>query len=274
MRELSGLQSDTAGPVQHAVRHHLDSGGSRTRATIGVAVGTALDLVPRDTVAVAAAAELLHNASLIHDDLQDQSKSRRDNDAVWARFGENLAICAGDLLVSAAYASLAQVSEPELAAELVTVAHAATARVINGQAQDLALQQACVKDFDLYREVAGEKSGPLLGLPLELALTAAGQHDYVPVARDAATSLATAYQIADDLEDEQRDVRKDAPSCLNAVAVLRNAGYIKPRQVARYQATLALRDAMRLSMYLPSGSGESMLECIEAVSNKLRASAA
>lgn len=272
MRELSGIDPVENGPVQRAVQHHLDAGGSRTRASMGISVGAALEIDTRDIIATATAAELLHNASLIHDDLQDGGLRRRGAASVWSVFGENIAICAGDLLISASYASLADASDAALTAEYVKLAHAATARVIDGQASDLELQQTDVYDFELYKSVAGGKSGPLLSLPLELAFVSAGLPNYVPVARDAATSLAIAYQVADDLEDEQRDSGEEGASCLNAVAILRKAGYLSPRKVARYQATLALREAMRLSMYLPHSSGEALISCIEAINNKLLAS--
>lgn len=274
MREIAGLQTSEEGPVLDAIRHHLESGGGRTRAMIAIGAGTALQLHLRDTIAIAAAAELLHNASLIHDDLQDQADERRGETAVWMKFGTDIAICAGDLLLSSAYAALATTSDPLKVASLVQVTHGATARVINGQAQDLALQDRHVDEFDTYSYVAGEKSGPLLSLPVELVLTAAGLTDYVDVAREAATSLAIAYQIADDLEDEQFDTREGVPGCLNAVDVLRRAKYQSPRRVARYKALLALGDALRLAMRLPSGSGESVLRCIEAVNTKLEAAAA
>ncbi len=269
MYEAAGLDRHPAGTVQLALKHHLESGGGRTRAKIGVSAGNALSLHARDTVAIAAAAELLHNASLIHDDLQDGARTRRGERAVWSLFGANVAICAGDALISAAYSVLAANTDPALTSALVRTTHDATARVIDGQARDLALQGESVSDFDIYQEVAGEKSGPLLGLPLELALTAAGFTDYVAVAREAASNLAIAYQIADDLEDEQFDIHSGA-GCLNAAVVLRNAGYSKPRRAAFHRGVLALREALRLTMYLPSECGEAFLACIEAVNTKLR----
>lgn len=269
MREVSDLDADSEGPVQAAIRHHLGSGGNRTRASIALRAGADLQLHPRDIVAIASAAELLHNASLVHDDVQDQAETRRNAASVWKAFGQDIAICTGDLLVSAAYAALASVSDQSMTAELVRVAHAATARVISGQAQDLKYQHVNGSDFGVYKYVAGEKSGPLLGLPLELVLCAAGFNDHVLAARDAATSLAIAYQITDDIEDELFDAQYSG--CLNAVTVLRNAGSDKPRQAARYEALLALREATRMTLYLPSECGESMLDCIEAVKSKLKA---
>ncbi len=272
MRDAAGLSASDAGVVQQAIAHHLESGGGRTRARIAIGTGNALMLQADDTVAIAAASELLHNASLIHDDLQDKSSNRRGSDAVWSRFGANVAICAGDLLVSAAYGVLASRADASRVAELSLVMHEATSRVINGQAEDLAAQSKGIENIESYKSIARGKSGPLLSLPVELALTAAGFPDYVPMAREATEQLAVAYQIADDLEDEYADSRAAGNGCLNAVIVLRKGGCADPREAARTQATRALREAIRYSTFLPQESGEPLLRCIEAVKAKLRAS--
>ncbi len=272
MQDAAGLSAHDAGIVQQAVSHHFDSGGGRTRARIAIGTGNALMLQAEDTVAIAAASELLHNASLIHDDLQDESLGRRGSDAVWSKFGADVAICAGDLLVSAAYGVLASRADATRVAELSLVMHEATARVINGQAEDLAAQSKGVENIAVYKSIARGKSGPLLSLPVELALTAAGFPDYIPMAREATEQLAIAYQIADDLEDEHADANASGEGCLNAVIVLRNGGCGDPREAARVQAAQALREAIRYSTYLPQESGAPLLRCIEAVKAKLRAS--
>ena len=272
MRDAAGLSAPDSGVVQQAIAHHLDSGGGRTRARIALGAGDALRLDARDTVAIAAAAELLHNASLIHDDLQDVSSSRRGADAVWSRFGANVAICAGDLLVSAAYGVLAGCSRSSRVAELSLLMHDATSRVINGQAQDLAAQSDGIPNIATYKTIARGKSGPFLSLPMELVLTIAGLANYIPAAREAAEQLAIAYQIADDLEDEVSDSQAPGLGCLNAVVVLRNGGSADPREAARTRALRALREALRQSMYLPQESGGPLLRCIEAVKTKIRAS--
>ena len=272
MRDAAGLSESDRSIVQQAIAHHLDSGGGRTRARIATETGNALMLRAADTVAIAAASELLHNASLIHDDLQDDSQKRRGTEAVWSKFGANVAICAGDLLVSAAYGVLASCSDASRVAEFNDVMHEATSRVINGQAEDLAAQSEGVADIATYKLIARGKSGPLLSLPVELALTAARFPDYIAVAREAAEQLAIAYQIADDLEDEDADARAAGRGCLNAVFVLRDGGAADPREAARNEAAQALCEAMRYSMYLPNESGEPLLRCIEAVRAKLRAS--
>ena len=205
MCSLTDITHESFSVAHEAVRYHLESGGRLTRAVIGLEGGNALGIQQVDSVALAACAELLHNASLIHDDLQDRSLERRERVAVWSKFSEAIAICAGDLLVSAAYASLVAVTDKEKLGELVAAVHAATAVVIAGQARDLLLQNACLADFQVYRQIAGAKSGLRLGLPLELALIAADGAEDCLMARAAATDLAVAYQIADDIADEQAD---------------------------------------------------------------------
>ncbi len=269
MRSAAGLATAGAGVVQEAIADHFESGGGRTRARIAIGAGNALQLDARDIVSIAAGAELMHNASLIHDDLQDRAETRRNAPSVWSRYGANIAICAGDLLVSAAYGVLA--SATARSADLAFVMHDATTRVINGQAEDLAAQPSSVAEIAKYRKIARGKSGPLLALPVELALTAAGFTNYTSIAREVAELLAVAYQIADDLEDEVFDTELSDDGCLNVVAVLRNSGCNDPRAAARYEASLALRDALRQAMYLPQGSGEPIVRCIEAVRAKLKA---
>ena len=74
--------------------------------------GLALGLSEPDVLCLAASAELLHNASLVHDDLQDQDGMRRGAPAVWKKYGSNVAICTGDLMLSAAYAALSVILVP------------------------------------------------------------------------------------------------------------------------------------------------------------------
>ena len=66
-----------------AALHHLNAGGQRIRSRLAVDSAHCLGLTARDGIALAATAELLHNASLIHDDLQDRDKVRRDCATVW-----------------------------------------------------------------------------------------------------------------------------------------------------------------------------------------------
>ena len=128
---------DARDVVSAAARHHFKAGGGRTRAKLGLAAARHLALLPQQAVALATVAELLHNASLIHDDIQDKTPSRRGRLAVWAKYGSDVAILVGDLMVSAAYAVLASFPDPAAMAPLLRRTHERTREVICGQAREI-----------------------------------------------------------------------------------------------------------------------------------------
>lgn len=238
------------GDAGQAAAYHLSAGGSRVRALLSLQAARALALADRDAFAIAAACELLHNASLVHDDLQDRDVLRRGREAVWRRHGDAAAICVGDLLLSAAYAALADVGAP--AGALIARMHRRVAEVIGGQCEDIALQGRSFGALETYERVARAKSAPLLILPLELALVLAGRGDAVAAAVEAGSLFAVGYQISDDLEDVERDALKEK---LNIVAVLAAAGVQEPQERARELAVTRFDQAHAAAMALPNGCG-------------------
>ncbi len=232
-----------------AGRHHLAAGGRRVRARLALSAGLALGLGESDAVALACSAELLHNASLVHDDVQDRDETRRDRPTVWRAFGAAVAICSGDLLLSAAYAALAGFSDRTVVPALIASAHERVATAIDGQCEDL---RGGLRSLEAYEAVARDKSGALLGLPLELALIGAGRAGALHAARVAAGHFAVGYQIADDLTDVAHDARRGA---LNIVPILRETEGAMAERVARGLAIGRLRDAAAGAAALPDGSG-------------------
>jgi len=206
-----------------AAAYHLAAGGQRLRARLAVHAALAFELDDTDGIALAVAAELLHNASLIHDDLQDRSTMRRGIDIVWAAFGDNVAICAGDLLLSAAYGALSQFSDAAKLPALIALIHERTSVAIRGQCADLYAGARTSRDIAGFEVIAVAKSGALLSLPLELAFRAAGFDAAALAGRKAAETFAIGYQIADDIADWIGD--SSVPCSFNAVQVLEAAGY-------------------------------------------------
>ncbi|SCC82727.1 Polyprenyl synthetase [Saliniramus fredricksonii] len=238
MREMLG--HGTA--ASHACRH-LDAGGNRVRARLALDTARILGLPEATNIAVAAASELLHNASLVHDDLQDGDTTRRGQPALWARFGAASALCAGDLLLSAAYAALVSAATSRTG-RAVAVMHEAVAATIAGQVDDLSATSDL--SFERAIDIAGAKSGPLIALPVRLCLILAEIEDDRHVMR-AATLLASGYQIADDLSDLEGD---RLAGTTNIVATSINAGHsvssARARAAAYARAQLAAsRDAAR-----------------------------
>ena len=214
MEQLTVAGSD---PASQAAEYHLRSGGSRVRCRLGLHAGQMLDLKPSAQCAIAAACELLHNASLIHDDLQDQDRYRRGSPCVWVKFGSDTALCTGDLFISAAYAALAPLAEHTALPPLMVATHHAVAQAVRGQVADTTLLNASSANVDAYLDTVSRKSGALLDLPQRLSLMASGHFQSLTLANDAVMAFAKAYQILDDLDDWQDDQKMGR---LNAVSVL------------------------------------------------------
>ncbi|MEC5218717.1 geranylgeranyl pyrophosphate synthase [Actimicrobium sp. GrIS 1.19] len=258
-----------------AATYHLHAGGSRIRARLALDAAFHLGLSARDAVAIASACELLHNASLVHDDLQDRDVQRRGADAVWKIYGEATAICTGDLLLSAAYAALADMDRSTCLQQMLSLVHARTAAAIRGQAADVSHRIRPILDVSTYLQIVAGKSGALLSLPLELALIAAGQGQWADKACEAAEAFAIGYQIADDLDDLEKDAgSEDVGQTLNLALLMRSGdavhagdGTVLQRCVtlAQHHLTVAAAGAAAL----PHESGRLLAELAIALNGRL-----
>lgn len=218
----SDAHNDRFDEAARAAAYHLQIGGRRVRARLALDAAHCLGLTASTAIILAATCELLHNASLIHDDLQDRDAHRRGAAAVWKTFGDATAICTGDLLLSSAYACLAELDDRTSLTSMMTLLHARTAEAIQGQTADVAHRTRPVEDIGTYLRIVVGKSGALLSLPLELALLAAGLEQWGGTAREAAHAFAIGYQIADDLDDVDKDAESAATApTLNVVWLLR-----------------------------------------------------
>lgn len=251
---MRSLVLHDTGEAGEAAAHHLSAGGSRLRARLALHACSALGVPAEHAIAVASACELLHNASLVHDDLQDRGAQRRGQDTVWRKHGDAAAICVGDLLLSAAYGALAPTGAS--AGQLITRMHLRVGTVIRGQCDDLALQGGTLTSLETYERIAQGKSGPLLILPLELALVLGGRQDAIGTAVEAGALFAVGYQAADDLDDVERDAFNEE---LNVVAVLAARGERRPHDAARALAIDRFQQCMAAAARLPQDSGELLV---------------
>ena len=261
MRAYCDGEAGANNAITSAAAFHLEAGGKRTRARLTLDASQRLGLPQSDAVALAAATELLHNASLVHDDLQDRDEWRRGKPALWRAYGANVAICVGDLMISAAYAALAEVSRPDVLPRLLRTLHDAVAVCIRGQHRDLKAQQIPVRHFADYEAIAIGKSAPLLALPLVLPLIAAGDEGAAQQAATTAEHFAIGYQIADDLEDVALDRGEGGrPAGLNAVLVLQtSAAFAQAAAEAAERGLSHLDQATDLAEQLPRQSGLSFV---------------
>jgi geranylgeranyl diphosphate synthase, type II len=178
-------------PLGDSMRHAL--GGKRVRPVLCLATGDAVGAPVERLLPAAAAVELVHSFSLVHDDLPalDDDRERRGAPSVWAAYGEATAILAGDALLGEALRLALTYPSPVVARELVT----ATLRMIGGQQLDLQ------GGAELER-LHALKTGALFGASIMCGLWAAGVPEpaHGPW-RAFAAEVGLLFQIVDDLLD-------------------------------------------------------------------------
>ena len=200
LRLALGERLDIAGEM---VAECLRGGGKRLRAHLALAAGHAIGVEDETLVPWAAACELLHNATLIHDDIQDADPVRRGLPTVWARYGAGQAINAGDLMLMLPFLAVGEIeAPPAIRSRLYAAIAVAAARTARGQAAEMELPNQDEVGWPQWICVAEGKSGALLGLPVQGAAILAGLDDCSSQALAGAFSRAgVLYQLQDDLLD-------------------------------------------------------------------------
>jgi geranylgeranyl diphosphate synthase, type II len=187
--ELARLPfADELGRLEEALRYSLLGGGKRIRPVLCLATGEALGRDPAELLPAACSLELVHTFSLVHDDLPalDDDDLRRGQPSAHVRFGEDVAILAGDALLTEAFRLILAYPAPNPARELAT----ATLGMIGGQYVDVTtngeldgaalarlhdlktgrLLQACVNCATAVAEIPSDQRGPWAAFGRELGL--------------------------------------------------------------------------------------------------------
>ena len=165
-REMPDAQSTLA----PAARYHFQNPGKSFRAQLALTSGLSLGLNPQDNLHWAAACELLHNASLIHDDISDASTHRRGQESIHQHFGADMALCLGDWMVAKAFELGAR--NALHGGKLVALLAQAMQETCSGQISDIT-QRECANLED-WQRIAKGKTAPLLIAPIKGAAIAAG----------------------------------------------------------------------------------------------------
>ncbi len=231
--------------LQEAMRYSVLSGGKRLRPVLVYVTGGALGARPEALDAPAAAVELIHAYSLIHDDLpcMDDDDLRRGRPTCHKAFDEGTAMLAGDALQALAFSVLAHSpghSDPARVAMLVTLADAiGTVGMAGGQAMDLDAEGRSLDAGGLER-MHRRKTGALIRASVELGAIAAGRVQ--PAERAAlrryGEEIGLAFQIQDDILDVTSDTatlgkRAGADAALNKPTYPSILGLERAGQLAR-----------------------------------------
>jgi geranylgeranyl diphosphate synthase, type II len=207
---LRGIRFAEAEPategLEEAMRYSLLAGGKRIRPVLALATARAIRH-PDSVLPLAAALELIHTYSLIHDDLpaMDDDALRRGRPTCHVKFGEDVAILAGDGLYAEAFRHVLhhQQGDPRALLDAICELAAATgvAGMVGGQYIDVAgLVDAGAATLRRLHEL---KTGRLIGASVECVLLLAGERELprLPVFREFAAELGVLFQIVDDILD-------------------------------------------------------------------------
>lgn len=199
-----------AEPMRTVVGYHLGwcdehglpaagAAGKMLRPALALLCAEAVGGVAQDAVPAGVAVELVHNFSLVHDDVMDGDRVRHHRSTVWAVFGIPAAVLAGDALLALALRVVASSDGPGVG-EGTRMVSETVARLIDGQGADL--------DFESRKEVtvaeclgmAAGKTGALLGCACALgALFGGGAPGQVELLRGFGEQAGLAFQLVDDL---------------------------------------------------------------------------
>ena len=241
LEELDFGVAAPARPLVEAMRYSLLAGGKRIRPVLCLAVAERLGEPPRRVLPFAAALELIHTYSLIHDDLPaiDDDSLRRGRPTCHVVFGEDIAILAGDGLFAEAFRLITDRQEAEparLVSALSEVARATGVRgMVGGQYMDVA---ATAGRDDELRLLHSLKTGRLIEASVAGgALLCGVEAEELELHRAFAREIGLLFQIVDDILDVEGD-----PEALGKTAG-KDARQDKTTYVSRY----GLEGARRLA---------------------------
>ena len=214
--ELRQVVSQVKGPLfeplHHMLAYHLgwegegaspDAGGKRIRPLLVLLSCAAAEGEWQTALPAAASVELVHNFSLIHDDIEDNSPLRRGRPTVWYRWGIPQAINAGDtmfILAHLAMNRLEKIIEPAASFQASQLLNETCLRLTQGQYLDLSYEERGDVALEAYWPMVEGKTAALLAACTQLgALIAGTTEDIREAYRQFGTSLGLAFQAQDDL---------------------------------------------------------------------------
>jgi geranylgeranyl pyrophosphate synthase len=187
---------------------HLNTGGKYMRSRLALQAAHVLGVSYEKSVGWAAACELAHNATLVHDDVQDGDTHRRGKPTVWVQHGVAQAINVGDLLLMLPYSVLPE----EKGFALCQCMASYMADVIKGQALEYSHTQNGVVDREAYMQAVKGKTAALFSMPVAGAALLAGcSSQQVQAYAHVFGLLGVLFQMHDDVLDVRGQKGREKP---------------------------------------------------------------
>ena len=191
-----------------AGEYFLKLGGKRIRPAMCLMGNELFDEINPDSYHLATAIELFHNFTLIHDDIMDAAPLRRGLQTVHAKFGENTALLAGDVMLVAAYENLNKINSA-LIKRIVNMFNKTAKEVCEGQQLDMDYEKTEDVTMDAYLQMIELKTSVLLAASLHMGgiMGGAGEGN-CNLLYEFGKNLGIAFQIQDDYLDAFGDPEK------------------------------------------------------------------
>lgn len=200
---LTGYNTANGQSLWEGAQFNVNAGGKRVRPMLVHCFADMVGLDSADARSIAVTAELIHAASLVHDDVIDEAEERRNQICVHKKWDTKTAILCGDIMFALAFSNLAHLRHRVMVTAAEVLREMSCSVIDEFQARDSIL------DLERWRSIAEGKTGALfawcgLGPAIESVNTKAEEH-FVTVGRH----LGVAFQLADDLKDVLPNQGKD-----------------------------------------------------------------
>jgi octaprenyl-diphosphate synthase len=183
--------------LRDASHHILEAGGKRIRPRLTLLAYEAVGgTTPAAVIPVAAAVELVHTATLVHDDINDHGLTRRGRPTINARWGRTFALLTGDYLFTKVYELMAPYQD------LNVVFAEATVALVEGETLQAAAAKSGQLDRETYTRIIAKKTASLFAAATKLgAMLGSGTQEQIAALEQYGFNLGLAFQIVDDILD-------------------------------------------------------------------------
>lgn len=188
--------------LNDAVWYHLDSGGKKIRPVLAILTCESLGGDTRKVMPFAAACELLHNWLLVHDDIEDGDRMRRDQPAVWVKYGLAHGINVGDFMSEKVYELILNSEVDDKTKTMLTKEIVETcSKTSEGQTMDMNLRKNNDPNEKDYMKMIELKTAWYLTLPMVGGAIVSGKPELTEKIKEFGMRVGPAFQMADDLLD-------------------------------------------------------------------------
>jgi geranylgeranyl pyrophosphate synthase len=282
VEERMRAQADEAHPdLRAALEHLLAAGGKRIRPTLGLLVGNMLGAPLEKLVTLGAAVELLHTATLVHDDLIDGSLLRRGMATLNARWSPPATVLTGDYL----FARAAKLAAEADHLPLMKLFSETLATIVNGELTQMFTSRGLINRENYYKRIYAKTASLFEMTSRSAAMVSPASEETGEAMRDFGYQIGVAFQIVDDILDfmgDQNAVGKPLGSdLLNGLVTLPaiyyaeanpddvdvislpNGGWTNNENMTRLVDNIRASDASKKAMLEAEQHVDRALACLE-----------